>query len=65
MLTLFFASDVISAAIKKLIVQQQNSKFVNKLESSWVKPIQVIPEPYFCSSLQNLFLYFPGKCFLE
>ncbi|KAL8146826.1 hypothetical protein AgCh_004531 [Apium graveolens] len=51
---------IIDNAIMKLNVQQHNNKIVNKLESSWVKPFQVIPEPFFCSSLQNLFLYFPG-----
>ncbi|KAL1816845.1 hypothetical protein ACET3Z_019419 [Daucus carota] len=61
---IFYEKDVdigfIDKVIKELNLQQHNDKSVNKLQSSWVKPIHVIPEPYCCSSLQNLFLYFPG-----
>ncbi|KAK1351252.1 Six-bladed beta-propeller [Heracleum sosnowskyi] len=61
---IFYEKDVdigiIDKAIKKLNMQEHNNKSVNKLESSWAKPTPVIPEPYFGSSLQNLFLYFPG-----
>lgn len=57
---------LVSAAIKKLNVQQHNEKpgLVHTLESTWVKPVQVIREPYHCSSLRNLLLYFPGTGFL-
>lgn len=51
----------ICKAIEELTVEG-NGKSIDrdKLKSTWSKPIEIINEPRFCSSLQNLLLYFPG-----
>jgi hypothetical protein len=49
---------------------QENMNFDNgisrpKLKTTWAKQAEVIKEPYMCSPLQNLLLYFPGLAFLS
>ncbi|KAJ6403793.1 hypothetical protein OIU84_012072 [Salix udensis] len=51
-------------AIEELNVQEKMN-FVNgisrpNIKSTWAKQAEVIEEPYMCSPLQNLLLYFPG-----
>ena len=48
-----------------VIEKQENMNFHNgisrpNLKTTWAKQAEVIKEPYMCSPLQNLLLYFPG-----
>lgn len=53
--------EILDTAIKDLIVQQKEKpKLLKNLRGSWVKPLDAFKEPYLCSPLQNLLLYFPG-----
>ncbi|CAI9107452.1 OLC1v1006803C1 [Oldenlandia corymbosa var. corymbosa] len=38
----------------------ESSRAGNKLDSPWANPIQIMKEPYYTSSLRNLFLCFPA-----
>ncbi|CAH1424569.1 unnamed protein product [Lactuca virosa] len=53
--------EILETAIKELIVQQKEKPgLLHNLRGSWVKPLDALKEPYLCSPLQNLLLYFPG-----
>ncbi|KAM7271731.1 hypothetical protein ACFE04_030945 [Oxalis oulophora] len=48
-------------AVEELNEQDnEKSTSVDNLKSTWVKPVDIIKEPYLSSVLQNLLLYFPG-----
>nr|XP_043621653.1 uncharacterized protein LOC122593323 [Erigeron canadensis] len=53
--------EVLETAIKDLVVQHEEKPgLLHKLRGTWVKPLDSYKEPYLCSPLQNLLLYFPG-----
>lgn len=53
--------DILETAIKDLIVQpKEKPGLLHNLRGTWVKPLDAFREPYLCSPLQNLLLYFPG-----
>ncbi|KAL4571917.1 hypothetical protein LXL04_018684 [Taraxacum kok-saghyz] len=54
--------EILETAIKDLIMMQQKEKpgLLHNLRGTWVKPLDALKEPYLCSPLQNLLLYFPG-----
>ncbi|KAI3742033.1 hypothetical protein L1987_59712 [Smallanthus sonchifolius] len=53
--------EILEAAIKDLIVQpKEKPGLLHNLRGTWVKPLDAFKEPYLCSPLQNLLLYFPG-----
>lgn len=49
------------AAVEEFGVQPDESRLVQNLQSTWFKQAEITKEPYLCSSLRNLFLYFPGN----
>lgn len=62
---IYYEKDVdlatLDKAVKSLTVDHsQIPRLVNKLESSWANPIQIVKEPHHYLSLRNLFLCFPG-----
>ncbi|KAK1420599.1 hypothetical protein QVD17_22318 [Tagetes erecta] len=53
--------EILETTIKDLIVQQKEKPgLLHNLRGTWVKPLDAFKEPYLCSPLQNLLLYFPG-----
>ncbi len=48
------------AAVEELGAQLDESRLAHNLKSTWVKQAEIIKEPYLCSFLRNLLLYFPG-----
>ncbi|GLU07907.1 hypothetical protein SLE2022_248460 [Rubroshorea leprosula] len=51
----------ICKAIEEISVgSNENSSMNDKFKSTWSKQADIIKGPHFCSSLQNLLLYFPG-----
>ncbi|KAK9055656.1 hypothetical protein SSX86_026741 [Deinandra increscens subsp. villosa] len=53
--------EILETAIKDLIVQpKEKAGLLQSLRGTWVKPLDAFKEPYLCSPLQNLLLYFPG-----
>ncbi|KAI3801135.1 hypothetical protein L1987_29238 [Smallanthus sonchifolius] len=52
---------ILEADIKDLIVRpKEKPGLLHNLRGTWVKPLDAFKEPYLCSPLQNLLLYFPG-----
>lgn len=51
---------ILNKAVEELGVQLDESKLVHNLKSTWVKQAEITKEPYLCSLLRNLLLYFPG-----
>ncbi|XP_059446321.1 uncharacterized protein LOC132177862 isoform X2 [Corylus avellana] len=52
--------EVLNKAVEELGAQLDESRLVHNLKSTWVKQAEIIKEPYLCSFLRNLLLYFPG-----
>ncbi|KAE8022918.1 hypothetical protein FH972_008679 [Carpinus fangiana] len=52
--------EILNKAVEELGAQLDESRSVNNLKSTWVKQDEIIKEPYLCSILRNLLLYFPG-----
>ncbi|KAL8197991.1 hypothetical protein R6Q57_029985 [Mikania cordata] len=53
--------EIIEKAIKDLLVQPlEKPGLLHTLRGTWVKPLDAFKQPYLCSPLQNLLLYFPG-----
>lgn len=50
----------LSKAVEEFGVQPDESRLVQNLQSTWCKQAEITKEPYLCSSLRNLLLYFPG-----
>ncbi|XAR60981.1 hypothetical protein NMG60_11034547 [Bertholletia excelsa] len=51
---------IMDRVIKELVQQSENHMPMTNPKSTWVKQIEFIKEPYACSFLRNLLLYFPG-----
>ncbi|KAD3068506.1 hypothetical protein E3N88_36386 [Mikania micrantha] len=53
--------EILETAIKDLLVQPlEQPGLLHTLRGTWVKPLDAFKQPYLCSPLQNLLLYFPG-----
>ncbi|KAJ0796600.1 putative transcription factor WD40-like family [Helianthus annuus] len=53
--------EILDTSIKEIIVQpKEKPGLLHNLRGTWVKPLDAFKEPYLCSPLQNLLLYFPG-----
>lgn len=42
-------------------MEPEASRSVHDLKSTWCKQTEITKEPYLCSFLRNLLLYFPGN----
>ncbi|KAJ0113453.1 hypothetical protein Patl1_01609 [Pistacia atlantica] len=53
--------EMLKKAVEELnVLPNGNSSSPTNLKSTWVKQVEVLKEPYLCSSLRNLLLHFPG-----